>query len=230
MIAALALVQATPPEGETQSTVLGTLLESIQDGGWMMVPIGLCSVVALGFFLERWLALGAGRLLPRRFVGELGSTLGKGADDALKLCSETQAPVARILGAGLQRWHEPRPQIEKAIEDAGAREVSRLTGNLRPLVVVASIAPLLGLLGTVIGMIKAFSVIATEKGIGKPEMLADGISQALITTAAGLIVAIPAQVAYFYLKAKIDRFTRGVENLFLDVIGPHLDERTRSAA
>ena len=111
---------------------------------------------------------------------------------------------------------------EKAVEDAGAREVKRLHANLRPLVLVGLIAPLLGLLGTVWGMIEAFSNIALQDGLGKPELLASGISQALITTAAGLTVAIPTQAAYFWLKGRIDRFVRRTEDLYLDIV-PDLD-------
>ena len=212
---------ATPMETST----LRSLFESIQDGGWMMVPLGMCSVLAMGFFFERLVALRAGRLFPRRLEKELAKRLEKdGPVETARWCAEGKSPAARIFAAGLRRWYGPRMELEKAVEDAGSREIAMLSGNLRPLVVVSSIAPLMGLLGTVIGMIRAFSVIATGAGIGKPEKLADGISEALVTTAAGLIVAIPTQVAYFYLRARIDRFTRRVETVFHDVLCRALDE------
>ena len=118
------------------------------------------------------------------------------------------------MHAALRAWGEPFLEREKAVEDAGAREVRRLSANLKPLVVVAMIAPLLGLLGTVWGMIVAFSTIAMQDGLGKPELLAAGISQALITTAAGLTIAIPTQAAYYYLKGRVERFTLQAEELY----------------
>ncbi|MCB9916594.1 MAG: MotA/TolQ/ExbB proton channel family protein [Planctomycetes bacterium] len=136
-------------------------------------------------------------------------------------------PLTRILGAGLARAGGGAVAAERAAEDAGRREVRRLTGGLRPLVVVAMIAPLLGLLGTVWGMILAFTRIAQEDGLGRPELLAGGISQALITTAAGLAVAIPTQALYYYFRARIDRFARLVEDTQLD-LGATLEQEARA--
>ena len=113
------------------------------------------------------------------------------------------------------------PDLEKAVEDAGSREARRLTAKLKPLVVVAGIAPLLGLFGTVWGMIEAFSSIALQDGLGKPELLASGIAQALITTAAGLAIAIPTQAAYFYLRSRVDRFVRSTEDVYLELAELH---------
>ena len=136
---------------------------------------------------------------------------------ALEVCRRRERPLARVLAAGLARTGAPDPEVEKAVEDAGEREVKRLSANLRPLVVIGMIAPLLGLLGTVWGMIEAFSSIAFQGGLGKPELLASGISQALVTTAAGLAIAIPAQALYYYFKGRIDRFVRGVEDVYLEL-------------
>jgi len=108
-------------------------------------------------------------------------------------------------------------EMEKAVEDAGQREVKRLSANLKPLVVIGMIAPLLGLLGTVWGMIEAFRVVATGEGLGDPTKLAGGISQALVTTAAGLVVAIPAQAAYYYYRSRIDRFVRRTEDAYAEI-------------
>ena len=228
MNAFLVILPQAAEQGD--STFIGTVYQSILDGGWMMIPIAACSIIALSYFIERMMALAPGRLFPKRFDREIREYLENDElEEASDFCGKEKAPVARILGAGLKRWKDPRPEIEKAVEDAGRREVATLSGNLRPLVVVATVSPLLGLLGTVIGMIKAFGVIAVERGIGKPELLADGISQALVTTAAGLIVAIPAQVGYFFLKAKIDRFTRKVEILYHDAFGSALDRRRKAA-
>lgn len=197
-------------------------VESLYDlliaGGPMMIPIGLCSVVALAYATERWIRLRPSYLGPTAFGREVVTAVEKrGTSSALDLCNGKRYPVARILGAGLRRAAEPFLDREKAVEDVAAGEVRRLSMNLRPLLLVWLIAPLLGLLGTVWGMIEAFSEIATEGGIGKPEVLASGIYKALTTTAAGLSVAIPAIVMHHYLKGRIDAFARRSEELYREV-------------
>jgi biopolymer transport protein ExbB len=204
---------ATPP---AQS--LDSLFDMIIGGGPVMIPIALCSVIALAYSVERWVRLTPFKLGGKSFARELIAGLRDGGRErGLALCQGKRTPLARIMGTALERWDKPFLEVEKAVEDAGAREVRHLAVNLRPLIVVAAIAPLLGLLGTVWGMIQAFSTIAMRDGLGKPEMLASGISQALITTAAGLAIAIPTQAAYFYLKARIERFSRQTEDLYLRV-------------
>lgn len=197
---------------------MDSLFDMVIGGGPLMIPIALCSVVALSYTVERWVRLTPFKLGGKGFGRELILALQSGgAEGGLALCKQKKTPLARIMGTALSRWGRPFLEMEKAVEDAGAREVRHLSVNLRPLVVVAAIAPLLGLLGTVWGMIAAFSTIAMRDGLGKPEMLASGISQALITTAAGLAIAIPTQAAYFYLKARIERFTRQTEDLYSQV-------------
>lgn len=195
-----------------------SLRDMILNGGPLMVPLAVCSVVSVAYVIERSIRLRSGRLGGRRFGTELLDAIrGAGPTEALRLCAEHDTPQARILGAGLKRNGAPLLEVEKAVEDAGAREVRRLSANLKPLVVVAMISPLLGLLGTVWGMIEAFSTIALKDGLGKPEQLASGISQALVTTAAGLAIAIPTQAAYYYFKARIDRFVHATEDLYLRI-------------
>jgi biopolymer transport protein ExbB len=189
-----------------------------------MIPIALCSVVAMAYAAERWLRLRSGALGTNGFGGEL-LMAGKegGPERGLALCRERALPLARVIQPALAGWAAPFLEREKAVEDAGAREVRRLSANLRPLVVVAMIAPLLGLLGTVWGMIDAFSNIALADGLGKPENLAAGISQALVTTAAGLAVAIPTQAAYYWFRSRSDAFTHSTEDLYgrvLDLLQP----------
>jgi biopolymer transport protein ExbB len=188
-------------------------------GGPIMIPIGICSVIALAYIVERWVRLTPGKLGGGGFGRDLVAAVRDGGVvRGLALCEERRTkPLARIMSAALARWNSPFLEREKAVEDAGVREVKRLSTNLRPLVVIVAIAPLLGLLGTVWGMILAFSTIALQEGLGKPEMLAAGIGQALITTAAGLAIAIPTQAAYFYLKSRIDRFARLTEQIYQDV-------------
>ena len=203
---------STPQESPLE---LQSVLDLILNGGPLMIPIALCSVISIAYIVERSIRLREGELGSKRFGRSILDTLASnGRAQALETCHSGAKPLGRILGAGLERESAPFVELEKAVEDAGAREVKRLNQNLKPLVVVALIAPLLGLLGTVWGMIEAFSNIALEDGLGKPELLASGISQALITTAAGLSVAIPTQAAHFWLRGRIDKFVRRTEDLF----------------
>lgn len=206
------------PEPQLDTDNLGSVFDMVLAGGPLMIPIGLCSVIAMAYIVERWIRLSRRSLGVARFPRELLAELSHGgAEKGLALCQSASSPMARALEPAFKRNGSPRLEVEKAVEDAGSREVRRLSGNLRPLVVVAVIAPLLGLLGTVWGMIQAFQNIALRDAIGKPELLAEGISQALITTAAGLAVAIPTQAAYYWFRAKIDKFAHSAEHLYLDV-------------
>lgn len=196
----------------TGSLDLQSLFDMLVDGGPLMIPIALCSVVALAYTVERLIRLSSGSLGGRGLARALTKRVrDDGAAGGLELCTKSRKPLTRILGAGLAR-RDSIEVSEHAAEDAGKRELKRLGANLRPLVVVAMIAPLLGLLGTVWGMIEAFTSIASEDGLGKPELLAGGISQALITTAAGLAVAIPTQALYYYFRARLDKFARLAED------------------
>lgn len=198
---------------------LESLYQMVVSGGPMMVPLALCSVVALAYAVERSLGLRRGALGSQRFGDELvREAEAGGARRALAYCDKQQNAMSRVLGTGLRRWGSPFLELDKAVEDAGAREVRALSANLRPLVVVAMIAPLLGLLGTVWGMISAFSNLAVDGALGKPQVLASGISQALVTTAAGLAIAIPVQAAYYWLKSKIDRFVRSSETTYANLV------------
>ncbi|MEL6429057.1 MAG: MotA/TolQ/ExbB proton channel family protein [Planctomycetota bacterium] len=190
-----------------------SLFELIERGGVLMVPIALASFVALAFAIERLVGLRAGALGSKRLQRDVvDAARTRGRDAALGLCREqADKPLARILAAGLARTNADFAEREKVVEDAANGEVRRLARNLRPLFLVWLIAPLLGLLGTVWGMIKAFKGIAGEGGIGRPEVLADGIYGALSTTAAGLAVAIPSIVAYWYLQGRIEAFAARVE-------------------
>jgi biopolymer transport protein ExbB len=207
------------PEGMPPSSIdLASLLDMLLDGGPLMIPIGVCSVVALAYIVERWVRLSPVVLGNTRLAKNLTKEVqDSGAAAAMVLCNKTRKPLLRILGAGLGRSTGTHEESEKAAEDAGRRELGRLASGLRPLVVVATIAPLLGLLGTVWGMIEAFANIASKDGLGRPELLAGGISQALVTTAAGLAVAIPTQAFYYYFKGRIDRFARLAEDTQLRI-------------
>ncbi|TAJ18735.1 MAG: MotA/TolQ/ExbB proton channel family protein [Planctomycetota bacterium] len=192
-----------------------SVFDMLRSGGVFMIPLALCSILALAFALDRawrmrWKKLGSAGF------GDalLDAYRGGGVPRALALCRETDTPLARMFEAGLLRSDEAPERAERAVEDAGAREVRALSTALRPLVVIASIAPLLGLLGTVWGIILCFQRIGGGSGIGRPEALADGISQALVTTAAGLVIAIPAQAVYYAFRARIDGFLRRAEQSY----------------
>lgn len=215
MIAEPSMIPAPPaPQAGLESVT-----EMLVAGGPLMVPIGFCSVVALTYVVERALRLRRAPLGMTEVGEELVPVVrAGGVQRGKELCMSKPSPLARVMQAALEGWGTPPLEREKKVEDAGAREVRRLSANLRPLVVVAAIAPLLGLLGTVWGMISAFSSIASADGLGRPEVLAAGIGQALITTAAGLAIAIPTHAAYFWLKGRIERFARRSEDLYAELI------------
>ncbi|MEM9802780.1 MAG: MotA/TolQ/ExbB proton channel family protein [Planctomycetota bacterium] len=202
---------------------VGATTESLQDlilrGGPLMIPIGVCSLVALAFAIERWIGLGSGRLGSRRLGRDIVEAAREGgATAALDVCEKNRKrPLARIVATGLDRTDADFSEREKVVEDAAHAEVRRMSRNLRPLFLVWLVAPLLGLLGTVWGMIEAFSNIAMEEGLGRPELLAAGIYRALTTTAAGLAVAIPAICAYWFLQGRIERFASRAEFVHREV-------------
>ena len=195
-----------------------SLFELAMRGGWAMVPIAVCSVVAVAYVVERAIRLRSGALGSPRFAKSvLDDVRSGGATAGLARCERERNVLARILAVGFRRADLPFLERDHAVGDAASTELRRLGANLRPLLIVWLVAPLLGLLGTVWGMIVAFSEIASSAGLGKPELLAGGIYQALTTTAAGLVVAIPAIVAYHWLKGRIESFARRVEDVQRDV-------------
>lgn len=184
------------------------LLDMARDGGFLMLPIGACSVILLVFVLERATSLRRSRIIPRPFVRKfLEQVRDEEIDqaEALQLCRDNGSPVAVVLLAAVKKWGRSAVEVEQAILDEGERMSNQLRKYLRLFNGISTITPLLGLLGTVVGMIRAFNDIAGSDAMGRPEMLAGGISQALLTTAAGLSVAIPALCAYLYFSGVVDR-------------------------
>jgi biopolymer transport protein ExbB len=205
-------IQTRPP---ATAPPLDTLFDIVVAGGPLMIPLGFCSVVGLAYIVERAIRMRRGKLGTTRLGEELAAAVSEGdVSRGLEVCERSRTPLARILATRLTHATRPFLEMEKAVEDAGSREVKALTTSLRVLTVIAMIAPLLGLLGTIFGMIQAFINVALRQGLGKPELLASGIAQALITTAAGLTIAIPVQAAYFYFRARIDRFSREAETAY----------------
>jgi biopolymer transport protein ExbB len=194
----------------------------IQKGGPLMYLIVLCSIVALAVIIERLYHLYRAKIDSEIFMESISSTLKRNRImEAIDLCEKTPGPVAHIIKAGILKHDRSRSEIKEAIEDAGIYEVPRLEKNLGALATIAHISPLLGLLGTVTGMVRAFQVIqekATSLHLVSPGDLAGGIWEALITTAAGLIVAIPTFVAYNYLVSRVKGFIVEMERSATDLI------------
>lgn len=180
-------------------------------GGIMMAPILVFSVIALGTFLERLWVLRRDLILPEESLRELENFLKKKMiPEARTYCQQHPSPLARILFAGLQQYGNSRDLIKENMEERGKAEDLELKKYIGLLHTIASVSPLLGLLGTVRGMIKVFGTISVE-GVGNPASLATGISEALITTPAGLTVAIPTFLGQRYLAARAERFMHMLE-------------------
>jgi len=194
------------------------MLEIFQKGGPLMYPILLCSVLALAIFFERiWTLFRLGRgTIP--MVREVESLIRKNRiEEAVIVCQRTGTPLARILVSALRGAGRPREQIKTIVEEVGGREAAPLERYLGLLGTIATISPLLGLLGTVLGMIEAFTVISAQGG-GTPATLGGGISKALITTAAGLTVAIPTILLHKYLTSRVDRMVLEMEEYSLHTV------------
>ena len=176
-----------------------------------MLPIVVSSVIAVAIVLERLWTLQTKRVIPEGLTNQLWDCLQKGEFDAQHVQKLHQgSPLGQMLATGLAYRHAPRDVIKEAIEDTGRHVVHDLERYLNPLGTIAAISPLLGLLGTVSGMIRAFTAITTQ-GVGNPAVLAGGIAEALITTAAGLAVAIPSLIAYRFLRGRVDRLVIQIE-------------------
>lgn len=180
------------------------MFEIVKSGGWLMLPIIICSIVALAIVGERLWALQKKKVIPKHLVAQIWHWHSKGQlGDEQIVQIRKGSPLGRVLAAGLSNMHTSRDVMKESIEEVGRHEVHEMERYLNSLGTVAAISPLLGLLGTVIGMIQVFSVITTE-GVGNPTVLSGGISQALITTAAGLSVAIPSLMFYRYLRGRVE--------------------------
>jgi biopolymer transport protein ExbB len=178
--------------------------EIVRAGGPVMWPIILCSIIAAAIVLERLWTLQDKRVLPRELTSKVWHLIENNqVNEKVITALEQNSPLGRVLAAGLANRHRPHDVIMERLEDTGRHVIHELERFLNTLGTIAGIAPLLGLLGTVTGIIKAFNAIQ-EGGVGDPRALSGGIAEALITTAAGLIVAIPALFAYRYLRGKVD--------------------------
>lgn len=188
----------------------------IRQGGVLMLPIAACSLILVALVFERVTSLRRGRIIPGPFVRRFLQQVREGELDrprALELCEENDSPVAAVFAHAVRKWGRPGVEVEQAVLDGGERATNGLRKYLRVFGGVATVAPLLGMLGTVVGMIRAFNSIATAEAMGRPELLAKGISEALLTTAAGLCVAIPALIFHMYFVGRVDRLIVDIDAL-----------------
>ena len=209
---------AVPGAGTTESA---TPLRVVQRGGPMFLPIAICSIVLFIFVFERAICLRRGRVIPRPFVKRFVTQLQDDElkpHEALQLCRDNQSPVAEVFAAAVKKWGRPSVEVEQAVLDTGERVANRLRKYLRLFHGISTISPLLGLLGTVLGMISSFNAIANSDAMGRPDLLAAGISQALLTTAGGLTVAIPAIAAHLFFISRVDRLVMEIDVLGEDVV------------
>jgi biopolymer transport protein ExbB len=208
------------------------VLEIFAKGGPVMWPLLLCSIVALAVALERAWFLYRARMNTREFMERINGALATNQlDEANRLCEEYHGPLSSIFQTALRKHRRSREEIEKAIESSAGIEVAKMERNLVILATMGKMAPLLGFYGTVTGMITAFESIA-KAGMGDPGVVAGGIAEALITTAAGLTIAIPTVTVQYFFVHRINRFVLDVEESsikFLDAL-TELEEQVAQRA
>ncbi len=211
------------PSAVNDAVNVQSILDFVIKGGPVMIPIGICSMVALTIIIERLISLRRGKVIPSELQPSLSALLkdrsADGRRKALEYCQKHGTPMAAIFAAGIKKLGEPVELVERHIQETGQREVLKLRKNLRALSVIAAIAPLLGLLGTILGMITAFeTVAASAEALGRTELLAKGIYEAMITTAGGLIVAIPVVIAYHWFSARVEQLVAQIDALAVDFV------------
>lgn len=208
-------VADTKPSGPPRRSSAGSLMAILKRGGALLFPLVVCSFLLFVFIFERAISLRRHRVVPKPFVKRFLQQVEEDqidSHDAMIRCRENGSPVAQVFAAAVTKWNKPAVEVEQAIIDAGERVAAQLRRYLRLFNGISTISPLLGLLGTVVGMIRAFNTIAAADGMGRPELLANGIGQALLTTAAGLVVAIPAIVAHLYFSSRVDRLITDIDS------------------
>ena len=195
------------------------MLEMFNKGGLVMYPILLCSILFVAVLIERLFHLHRAQINTSEFIAGIRNIIKKrNIAEAVSICEDTPGPVAQVIKAGLLKHDRAKAEIKEAIDDAALHEVPRLEKNLIVLATIAHIAPLLGLFGTVTGMLRVFNKIQETAGRAGPGQLAGGIGEALITTVAGLAVAIPAFVAYNYLVSRVSTLVWDMERSATEVV------------
>lgn len=213
------------------SSIGGTLVDYYVKGGLTMHPMLLCSILGLIIIIERAIVLHRVKINTAQIFGAVRQALLKrDLKGAIAVCDTLQGPISDTLRAGLLRYGKPASEIEKAIESVALHELSKLERGLWILATVANVAPLFGFLGTVTGMIKSFAALA-EVGLGNPKAVAAGISEALITTAFGLFIALPVQAAFNYYTSRVSNFALDMETssaMLLETFNELEDRNRRS--
>lgn len=211
-----------------------TIWDLFNKGGWMMWPILVASVLSLAVAIERFWALRSETVIPTKTVRQVVQLVDQGKiEEARAICSHEGSPFSRIALAGLEWWHHGVDSVKEAVGDAGRRETPSLARGLGIIGTVASVSPLMGLLGTVLGMIEVFRTISLT-GPGGGEGLSSGIAVALLTTAFGLVVGIPSLILYNVLSGRADRLVLAIEGACHEIVrraetpgSDSLDERDR---
>jgi biopolymer transport protein ExbB len=198
-----------------------SLWDMFAAGGPLVIPILVCSLVLLAVVFERTFSLRRGRVVPRVFIERFLLQIGEGAIDkteALERCGQNGSHIARVFEAAVWKWGKPAVEIEQAVLDEGERVANEMRRYLRVINGVSTVCPLFGLLGTVLGMMESFEVISKSAAMGRAELLAGGIGSALISTAAGLTVAIPALILYLWLVGRVDGLVMEIDRLGQNVV------------
>ena len=195
------------------------IIDLLFQGGFMMIPILLLSLGAVYIFVERVLTVNKAAKTPNRFMDEVKDKVQKGDIQGAKLlCKDNETPIAKMIEKGVSRIGSPLKTIEASIENVGKIEIFKLEKNLSLMATISGAAPMLGFLGTVIGMIQAFIAIAQEEGSVSPKLLSEGIYTAMITTAAGLFVGILAYLGYNYLITRVQKVIHKMEYTSVEFI------------
>lgn len=219
----------TSPLSEPGRAQAMLLLDLLLKGGWVMWPILLLSILAVYAILEKWIMLRRDAKIPQQWMAEVHAKTLEGDIQGVKvLCAQKHGAVVRIIKEGIEKSHKPIKAIEHVVENAGQIEIYKLEKNMSLLGTIAGTAPMLGFLGTVIGMIQAFMAMAQETNQISPKLLSGGIYEAMITTAAGLVVGITANLGYNYFLARIQKITHQIEltaNQFIETMESHINSR-----
>lgn len=208
------MIQETevPLEGAGEIVDSISLLELLFNGGWMMIPIVILWILGIYVFVERLLTLRKASQTPQDFKDRIRQmVIGGDMQGARLLCVQTDTPAARMIEKGVSKIGSSLKTIEVSIENLGKIELYKLEKNLNLLATISGAAPMIGFLGTVAGMIQAFMAVAQEEGAVSPKLLSGGIYEALITTAAGLVVGILAYLGYNYLVGKVSKVVHSME-------------------
>ncbi len=204
------------------------MLEFFQRGGIMMYPLALTSLIAVALIIERFIMLRKKKILIPEIISVVENFSSfKDIDLARNICNKYQGPLSNMIRTALEHYKMAKAEIREVLEDQGRQEIRTLQRNLVALEAVAAVSPLMGLLGTVLGMVQVFEVIK-EQGVGQTAALSGGISQALLTTVTGLFIAIPTLIFYYYFSQKAENLILDIEkytNEFIDKIFRLRDEK-----